>query len=63
MQYQQINLNDFNGLMRSDLAETEVPSFSMIDMDDVERRAHAARAAVTLQGIVSIRKAVLRLFA
>jgi hypothetical protein len=63
MQYQQINLNDFNGLMRSDLSETENVGISMIDLNDVERRAHAARATATLQGIAGIRKAVLRLFA
>ena len=63
MQYQQINLNEFNELKQSSPVDGETAGLSFIDLDVIEQRAHAARAAATLQGITGIRKAMLCLFA
>ncbi|GJL86699.1 MAG: hypothetical protein DHS20C03_04080 [Minwuia thermotolerans] len=63
MQYQQINLNDFNELKQSSPVDEENGVLGTLDLDAIEQRAHAARAAATLQGITGIRRAMLRLFA
>ena len=63
MQYQQINLNDFNELKQSSPVDGETEALGILDLDAIEQRAHAARAAATLQGITGIRRAMLRLFA
>ncbi|WP_281019098.1 MULTISPECIES: hypothetical protein [unclassified Minwuia] len=63
MQYQQINLNDFNELKQSSPVDGETGALGFLDLDAIEQRAHAARAAATLKGINGMRKAMLRLFA
>ncbi|MDF1733735.1 MAG: hypothetical protein P1U37_00530 [Minwuia sp.] len=63
MQYQQININDFNELKQSSPVDAEAHVLAAIDLNQIEQRAHAARAAATLEGIAGIRRAMLRLFA
>lgn len=63
MQYQQINLNDFNDLSQSNGASVHRQIVGNIDLQACAQRAHSERAAITAKGLEGFRKAMMRLFA
>lgn len=63
MQYQQINLNDFNNLNTSTGEELHLRNDGSIDVDFYVGRAQSVRAAETAATFRAFRKAVVGLFA
>ncbi len=63
MQYQQLNLNEFNAVNRTSGSEMHLRGDGSIDMDYYMARAQNVRAAETAKGLLAIRKALTALFA
>lgn len=63
MQYQQLNLNEFNAVNRTAGNDIHLRGDGSIDMDYYVARAQNARATETAKGLLAIRKAFAALFA
>lgn len=63
MQYQQINLNDFNGLNMTAGDQLHLRNDGSIDVDYYVGRAQGVRAAETAAAFRAVRKAIVSLFA
>lgn len=63
MQYQQLNLNEFNALNRTPGTDVHLRENGSIDMDYYLARAQKARAEESAKGLLAIRKAFTALFA
>ncbi|MDF1721210.1 MAG: hypothetical protein P1U65_11090 [Minwuia sp.] len=63
MQFQQINLNEFNNLNTSTGDDLHLRADGSIDVDFYVGRAQSARAAETAAAFRAIRQAVSRIFA
>ena len=63
MQYQQLNLNEFNAMNRTPGSDMRLRDDGSIDMDYYMARAQSARAAETARSLLAIRKAFTALFA
>ncbi|WP_281019099.1 MULTISPECIES: hypothetical protein [unclassified Minwuia] len=63
MQYQQLNLNEFNAMNRTPGTEVHLRENGSIDMDYYLARAQKARAEESAKSLLAIRKAFTALFA
>lgn len=63
MDYRSLDINEFNGLNQSVVADEAAVSAGISDYEQFIRRGKAERAEMTLEGLRSIRKAITSIFA
>lgn len=63
MDYRSLNINEFNSLNQSVVADEAAVAAGISDYEQFIRRGKAERARITLEGIRSIRKAIGGMFA